>query len=104
MRDFTIEGGFDAWGYIPNMISDDDRTLKQMVHDGYSHGGGWRDFEGFEIRRTSQGKYILSYPGDPEYHERGRIERSSTGEKLVIFPYSWVLWIKGDEQSIARID
>lgn len=93
----------DAFGFIPMMLSPTNMTpMWKQVDQGYAHGGGWNDFDGFEVSTDDEGKYMLTYPGDPAYHERGRIVFGD--EMLVIFDYSWVLWVHGDEHKIARID
>jgi hypothetical protein len=87
---------------IPAFLSaHSDLPLWEQVHNCYSHGGGWNDFHGFTPSQVD-GKYILSYAGDPDMHERGRIVIGD--EMLVLFPASFVLWLKGDEHKVARID
>ena len=93
----------ELWGFIPMMLTlHSEFPLWQQVHEGYTHGGGWNDFDGFEVTQDDDGKYMMQYPGDPAYIERDRIVVGD--EMLVLFDYSWVLWVKGDEQKVARID
>lgn len=92
-----------AWGMIPAFVSPvNDMPMWQQVHHNYMHGGGWNDFDGFEVRQDDNGRYEIEYPGDPVYFERSRITIGD--EMLVLFNYSWILWVRGDEQKIARID
>lgn len=92
-----------AWGMIPAFISPTcEKPMWEQVHENYSHGGGWHDFDGFEVSQDDKGHYMMQYPGDPVYHERSRITVGD--EMLVLFNYSWLLWVNGDEQKIARID
>lgn len=110
--DYTVEfvsGNYSDWGDILLFVQFvDTAPLKQQIDEGYAFAGGWSDFEGFTVVTDQKtGAYALDYPGDTRLHERSRITRThkDTGEveSLTIFPYSWVLWVKGDEQSIARI-
>lgn len=97
------------FGMIPHMLNPaSDEPMWQQIHRGYSHGGGWRDFEGFDVSKAPDNKYRLHFPGDPAYDEIGRIRFGS--QMIVLFQYDWVLWmslnIDGDmvEYKVARID
>lgn len=104
-RLIEFQGPLSQWGLIPSMIHPNDGTpLWQQVHQGYARGGGWHDFDGFDVVQDAHGKYELHYPGDPVHTEQGRIALTDPDELLVLFPCSWVMWVKGKEQKIARTD
>lgn len=89
-----------AWGYIPNFLDiDNPAPLWEQVDKCYV--GGWRDFDGFTVEFEDH-VFSLHYPGDPPLYELGRIVRDD--EVMVIFDYAWVMWQRGDETKIARID
>lgn len=101
----------EAWGMIPHMLNPNaEKPLWQQIHEGYAHGGGWNDFNGFDIKcDEDSGKYTMQYPGDPVYNEYDRIVIGD--EMLVLFPYSWVLYVSVPEHSdkepthkVARLD
>ena len=93
----------EAWGFIPHMLNPtSDKPLWEQIHDNYAHGGGWNDFDKFDLSQTDKGTYMLTYPGDPAYVERDRMRIGD--EALVLFDHSWIMWIKGDEVKVARID
>lgn len=102
----------DAFGLIvwENWIDVDDPTpLWEQVDRNYGHGGGWRDFDGFEILAGSGDEpFSMQYPDDPPYTERGRITRGHdnvTGpEYLMSMGHGWMLWVHGDTHKVARID
>jgi len=100
---WVMTGDVTALGYIPNMLSAfDHRKMVDQLNDGYRHGGGWRDFDGFKVS-CKEGVYSIKYPGDPAHHERARIVMGD--ETLVMFPYSWVMVIEADgKKRIARMD
>lgn len=97
-----------AFGLIVQFLEPSDITpMWKQIDRNYQHGGGWRDFDGFEVGQRGD-EFTLTYDGDPPYEERGRITFRDTvtdeEELLVIFDSAWVLWKKGDEHKIARID
>lgn len=106
IREAAIITNAETWGFVPTMLDvDADMPLWEQVHNNYSHGGGWNDFNGFDVVQDDRQQYLIKYPGDPVYHERGRIEREQ--DMLIIFDYSWVMWVdKTDptKHKIARID
>lgn len=94
---------FEMWGFIPHILAPNlDIPLWQQISESYAHGGGWNDFDGFDVSQDDEGKYIIKYPGDPAHNERDRL--SVGDETLVLFDYSWVLWTDGKQHKIARID
>lgn len=81
--------------------SSDPRPVVDQVNDRYSHGGGWRKFEGFKWDREAM---TIEYPEDPVYHAAARCEVSPT-ETVYVFPFAWVLIDRGgDDWEIARLD
>jgi hypothetical protein len=92
------------WGMIPHFLSPhSEQPLWEQIHNNYSHGGGWNDFDKFEVTKDADtGKYTLTYPGDPAYVERDRLTMGD--EVLVLFDYSWILWTDGTDTKVARID
>jgi len=93
----------EAWGFIPHMISPHaDEPMWEQIHLNYGYGGGWNDFIGFDVTVNSDDLYQMQYPGDPPYIERDRFVIDD--ETLVLFDHSWLLWVKGDEHRVARVD
>jgi len=93
----------EAAGLIPEFLSEHDpRTVQEQLDENYAHGGGWNSFEGFTLEGDSD-HYVLSYPGDPVYHEVSRAEfRNQT---LVLFQYAWLAIIEdGKLLDVARVD
>lgn len=91
-------------GILPSFVSQDDpRPLKEQIHTAYAHGGGWNDFEGFELKKNDNGWYSLCYPDDPPMKEMARIVIRD--ETLSIFEFSWVAIIQKDMSfCVAMID
>lgn len=90
----------EAFGYIPRMLDPDNpASIILQLHRGYLHGGGWRRFYGFRLRKD----FSLSYPREaPLYPLAALFFRP--WETLIIYPYGWVLaWTRVDYQ-IARMD
>lgn len=110
----TFTGDMYLLGLIPAMLSPHDpRPAVEQLHEGYAHGGGWHDFEGFVVTELlgngPPGLYSIKYPGDPAYKERGRITlvNAVTGitEKIVVFDHGWVMVVQPDgKHRIARMD
>ncbi len=90
-------------GLIPSFLSEDDpRPAVEQIHENYAHGGGWSDFEGFDLRHRN-GLFELHYPGDPSYREVSRAKLRD--ELIVLFAYSWIAVIQPDDTyRIAKID
>ena len=91
-------------GVIPHFLSENDsRPAVEQIDAGYQHGGGWRDFEGFELEGGNGKPYTLAYPGDPLQLELSRA--TLRDETLVLFTSSWFAVIQEDgSHRIARID
>lgn len=89
-----------ALGYIPDfllMSAADDAV--DAIDENYQHGGGWHDFEGFDI--DSHG--IARYPGDPDLYPLAKYERNNQ----IIYQYKngWIAVCNEDNSyRVARID
>lgn len=92
----------DAYlGYIPDMLRErDERPAAQQFNDAYSHGGGWRPFEGFKFNPEIM---TIKYPGDPAFRPAARIDFRD--EVILVYPSAWVLILQPDETyEISRMD
>jgi hypothetical protein len=96
-------------GIIPAFLSDaDPRPAIEQFNDNYAHGGGWHDFNGFELHDWNPlthavGDAYLSYPGDPPYPELARCVLHD--ELVIVFAHAWVAVARKDETyRIARLD
>lgn len=91
-------------GFIPQFLSESDpRSAVEQIHTGYSHGGGWMDFKGFELAGGGDFDYFLKYPGDPLMRELSRA--TLRNETLVLFDCSWLAVIQADgSYRVARLD
>lgn len=91
-------------GFIPQFLSEDDpRPAKEQIDSAYQHGGGWRSFEGFELKGGNGIPYTLIYPGDPITESLS--QATLRDETIVYFEHSWVAIIQKDgSYDIARID
>lgn len=96
-------GDIGALGYIPTMLSPlDERDMVSQLDAGYQHGGGWKDFEGFEASMKGA-VWVIQYPNDPPYIERARV--SMNGETLVMFDHAWVMVIDREgRKRFCRMD
>lgn len=107
----TFNGDMHLMGLIPAMLSPyDPRPAVEQLHEGYAHGGGWHDFDGFVVTEHPEvGRYSIKYPGDPAYKEKARatLTNAVTGitEKIVVFDHGWVMVVQPDGTNrIARMD
>ncbi len=91
-------------GEIPFFADESDpRPLVEQLDEGYAHGGGWRSFSGFELRKNGMGKYALAYPGDPLMREMARAPFRN--QLVVLFESAWVGIIENDELvDVSRMD
>ena len=91
--------GYDP-GFIPGWLSESDpRPAKEQIHAHYAHGGGWQDFEGFELKPDLS----IKYPDDPAYRPRATMKLRK--ELIVMYDHAWVAIIAPDRSfAIARID
>lgn len=86
-------------GLIPHFLSRaDSRSAREQFDEAYQHGGGWRPFRGFEMRKTG-----IKYPGDPlmPLLAEGRLGK----EIIRIYDCAWVAIVQPDGSfEISRID
>lgn len=90
----------DMLGFIPEFITESDpRPAREQIDEAYSHGGGWRKFEGFKMLPNGN----IVYPGDPpmlllfETHLRQ--------ETIRVYQHAWVAIVQPDGgYEIARLD
>ena len=99
-----LQGRIEALGYVPHFLNEDDpRPAVEQIDSNYAHGGGWHDFEGFDVQQDEKGRYRIFYPGDHTYQEQARI--LFRDEVIVAFSYAWFLVATpGKTPRIARLD
>ena len=88
-------------GYLPGFIDpkDPDGAVAQLDKN-YQHGGGWKSFSGFEMRKED---LSIKYPGDPAYPPLA--QATLRDETIVMYPHGWVAVIQKDGSfDIARMD
>ena len=86
-----VGGDMEVWGFIPTFLDHDDpRPVREQFNARYI--AGWNKFDGFT---KDPNTHVLTYPGDPP------LEPISTlyfrDEKVLIYPFSWVVIIRPDE-------
>ena len=93
-------------GLIPEFISSvDPRPLIEQIDDAYAHGGGWNEFDGFTLDRTSGNvfEWFLTYPGDPPLYPLAACKVRD--EVLLFWPFAWVtICTKEGGFNCAKID
>lgn len=91
-------------GLLPSFISEHDSAdAVTQLDRNYAHGGGWHDFDGFELVNMDYGQYGLKYPGDPIFVEQARTQLRD--ETIVLFQGSWVAVIQPDGRfRVSRMD
>jgi hypothetical protein len=87
-------------GYIPDFVStNNDRPARAQLHEMYSHGGGWRPFNGF----TLNDDLTLSYPGDDPVLPLAKMQLRD--EQIVVYQHAWVAIIQPDRSfEVCRMD
>ena len=103
--DMNVAGFIPAW-----LNEEDDRSAVQQLAANYTHGGGWRNFQGFTLEKIGGGAPMpkehavqLAHAGDPPTVERSR--GWLRGELVVVFDYGWVAVIQTDNSlAVARMD
>ena len=95
-----IPNAIEQLGFLPEFLRLGDGPAKKQLHRNYSHGGGWRPFQGFVM---NDARTTLSYPGDPLTHW---VARTNLGdEEVIIFQHAWVAVVAPDgSYEIARMD
>ena len=96
---FADELAPEACGFIPSFLNlDDERPLKEQIDANYI--GGWREFNGFQIKQKS---WTIGYPGDPDMQPLAGT--ALHGEVLAVYPHAWVMIVQEDSSyEIARLD
>jgi hypothetical protein len=99
-----FEKGFDPedFGLILTMLdSNDRRSAKEQLDEGYQHGGGWRPQEGFKFDKHTG---AMTYPGDPPFKPRAAIKLRH--ELVVLYPFDYVAIMPDDKSTfeICRMD
>lgn len=103
----AVESGrcsaFDIVGITPQFLSENDPAdAVTQLNEGYRHGGGWHDFNGFELVEVD-GIPELHYPDDPP--TRAFAFWQLRDEKIVLFEHAWVAVIQPDQNfRVARMD
>lgn len=91
------EGAWTIWGLIPSFLDESDpRDARAQIDERYV--SGWRPFREFIFDPLGR----LCYPGDPPLSPLASM--LFRDERLTIYPYAWVVWQRGDEWEVARID
>jgi hypothetical protein len=90
-------------GLLPQFLSrEDPLPAVEQLDAAYSHGGGWRKFEGFTLTELD-GALALEYAGDPPMREVSRT--TLRGEVICLFRHSWVAVIQPNGGfEVARMD
>ena len=90
----------DMLGFIPDFLSEyDPRPAVEQLDENYSHGGGWRAFEGFTMLPDGN----MQYPGDlpTTLLAEGKLRE----EIIRFYDYSWVAVVQPDGSfTVARMD
>jgi hypothetical protein len=87
-------------GLLPMMLdTNDPRPAREQLDSNYQHGGGWRPFNGFKLRRDN----ALVYPGDPPTIP---LAMTMLRDELIVFYESeWVAIIQPDRSfEVCRLD
>ena len=87
-------------GLLPGMLSlNDPRPAREQLDANYQHGGGWRPFTGFRLRKDN----TLVYPGDPPTIP---LAMTTLRDELIVFyDCSWVAIIQPDRSfEVCRMD
>jgi len=96
-----LNGGMpDSVGLIPHWLdADDPRPAAEQLNEHYAHGGGWRPFEGFVLRKDGG----IKYPGDPTHKPRAAMMLRD--ELIMIYDHGWVLIRQKDGTfEVCRMD
>lgn len=94
---------FDMLGFIPAWVEGqkDDETLVDCIDRNYGHGGGWKDFDKFNVDTFSG---HMEYPGDPVQKPIAKYETKD--ETLWMYAGSWITVLDKStgKTRTARID
>ena len=99
-----IWNNIERAGLLPMMVSEiSEADAVTQLNNGYAHGGGWNDFNGFTLEKAPSGEYSLAYPGDPAMLQVASAKLRD--ELIVLFAYDWVAVIQPDgSYRVARMD
>ena len=90
---------YDALGYIPHFLVNDDPRPARVQFD-QSYLGGWYKVDGFTLNHETMS---LKFPGDPPLLPLAKAELRH--EKIYVYPHAWVLILQLDGQfEVARLD
>lgn len=94
---------FDIVGLTPAFLSEDDPDdAVTQLDKHYSHGGGWHDFDGFELH-DSETAPQLRYPEDPPTDAVAHWKLRD--ERIILFDHAWVAVIQPDgSMRVSRMD
>lgn len=97
---WELNGDIEELGLIPTFLNaNDPKSAKEQFNTNYSHGGGWRAFEGFRVDEDMS----IQYPGDPKYHPIAKCRFRN--ENIYVYPYAWVLVMQDDgTHEMSRMD
>jgi len=89
-------------GLLPMMLNDrDPRPLREQLHTGYLHGGGWHHFPGFTLTKLDH----LTYPGDPPLVPLAEITTRLRQERVLFYDHAWVAVVNPDRSfEVCRMD
>ena len=87
-------------GFVSMMVRESDpRSLRDQLHDGYSHGGGWQPFEGFTLGDNNE----LLYSDDPP--EKVMWELKFRDQLFCVYKHAWFAIIEADGTfEVCRMD
>lgn len=90
-------------GYLPMIFqATDPAKASEQIDKRYSHGGGYRPFDGFVL--VGDG-HTIQYPGDPPYEPLAGSYLPLTKEHLYFYPHAWVRIVQEDGSwTITRMD
>lgn len=82
------------------ITANDPRPLKEQIHEGYAHGGGYHPCKGFTLDFEN---LALRYPGDPPL--RPLATTTINNERFVLFESDFCAIIQPDNAyDIIRMD
>jgi hypothetical protein len=87
-------------GFIPSFLSPENPApAREQIDAAYSHGGGWRAFEGFRMAENGNLLYADDAPVQLLYETRLR------GETIRFYDYALVAIVQKDGSfEVTRID
>ena len=103
MLDFKMihpKANIDMLGFIPLMLDEaDPHPAREQLNEAYSHGGGWRPFQGFKLLPSGE----IQYPEDPPL--KLLAEGKLRDETIRFYDCAWVMILQPDGSfEICRMD